>query len=406
MLGLYREPDRPMFDDADKRFRHAISTHLADGARRALTAGEAADRDPAHDETPGLVILSDQWEVASATPGVVRRLAELPDSSPHAGTLPSAVIIEPAHPARIYALLTPACQFTERGCDVTEFVLRGASTKEVTKRLLLSPHTGQQHLKHIFDKTGAHSRRDLVGNIFFAHFEPRFRDDEQRVQPGAPILGGPAGVKRTRRYDSPRRREHAASTRRHILDTALRLFDLHGYAATSMAAIARESGVVSKTVNLAFEGKGGLLRGLRQPALGDVDDQAPAVAREGYQEMIDEPDPERMLRLNARDSRAAKERAGTVMAVIAAAAEDDDARQLWELIQSDFHKNQGAIVRVLARRKLLRQGITVARAVDVMWTINHPDVWQLLTVGRRWTPAQYEKWTAQAAGSQLLGSAL
>ena len=217
----------------------------------------------------------------------------------------------------------------------------------------------------------------------------------------------PNAVKPTRRYDSPRRREQAVSTRRHILDTARLLFEQHGYAATPMAAIARESGVVPKTVYLAFESKGGLLRALWQLALGGVDDHAPVVAREWYQEMMNEPDPERMLRLNARNSRAAKERAGTVMAVIAAAAAaDEDARQLWELIQSDFHKKQGAIVRVLARRKLLRVEITAARAVDVLWTINHPDVWQLLTVGRRWTPAQYEKWTAQAACSQLLGSAL
>ena len=65
-----------------------------------------------------------------------------------------------------------------------------------------------------------------------------------------------------RRYESPRRREQAAATRRQILGAAQRLFEAHGYAATTMAAIADEAGVASKTVYLAFETKSGLVRAL------------------------------------------------------------------------------------------------------------------------------------------------
>jgi DNA-binding CsgD family transcriptional regulator len=187
------------------------------------------------------VILSDRWELQSATPGVHRWLAELPDGDLDAGVLPSAVIavaararrnaenpdnpsgisvarvlsragtwvvlhgaclvdggaqrvaviVEPAHPARIYPLLMAAYQFTERERDVTELVLRGASTTQIADQLFVSPHTVQQHLKNIFAKTGVRSRRDLVGTIFFAHYEPRFRDNEHRVQAGAPMRGGP-----------------------------------------------------------------------------------------------------------------------------------------------------------------------------------------------------------------------
>jgi len=51
-----------------------------------------------------------------------------------------------------------------------------------------------------------------------------------------------------RSYDSPRRREQAAATRRDILAAAQRLFEEEGYCATTMGAMAKEAGVVSKTV--------------------------------------------------------------------------------------------------------------------------------------------------------------
>ena len=115
-LGLYREPNRPLFDSNEQRFLRALAPHLADGVRRALLVGEAAD-------------------------------PETPDAP--------------------------------------------ASTSQIAAELVVSAHTVQQHLKSIFDKTGVRSRRDLVGKVFFAHYEPRLRDNEHRVIAGRPVRGGP-----------------------------------------------------------------------------------------------------------------------------------------------------------------------------------------------------------------------
>jgi hypothetical protein len=35
------------------------------------------------------------------------------------------------------------------------------------------------------------SRRDLVGKVFFAHYEPRLRDNERRASADQPLRGGP-----------------------------------------------------------------------------------------------------------------------------------------------------------------------------------------------------------------------
>src|ERR671936_2035103 len=98
---------------------------------------------------------------------------------------------------------------------------------------------------------------------------------------------------KTRRYDSPRRREQAAATRREILEGAQRLFESQGYGATTMAAIAAEARVALKTVYVAFETKSGVLRALWNLLLRGDDDDAPVPQRAWYREILDDRDPER-----------------------------------------------------------------------------------------------------------------
>jgi DNA-binding CsgD family transcriptional regulator len=240
MLSLYRAPGQPEFERDELAFLRAAAPHLAEGARRALLIGEASE--PERPDAPGLIVLAHDWSVESLTLGVERWLSELPDGDWEAqGKLPpavlavagralrtaesndapgevalarvlssegrwimlhgaslvangarrAAVIIEPAHPARISPLLMSAYGLTDREQDVTRLVLQGDSTAQIAGELCVSAHTVQQHLKSVFEKTGMRSRRELVGKVFFAHYEPRVRDNERRATNGQPVRGGP-----------------------------------------------------------------------------------------------------------------------------------------------------------------------------------------------------------------------
>ncbi len=206
-----------------------------------------------------------------------------------------------------------------------------------------------------------------------------------------------------RRYDSPRRSQQAAATRREILDAALRLFEQRGYTATTMAAIAAEAGVALKTVYLAFQTKRGLLLALWHVRLRGDEAPMPVGERPWFREVVDERDPERLLRLNARNSRVVKERAGPLLEILRNAAPADvELAALWKRIQAEFYDNQRSIVERLRAINALRPGLEVGHGADILWALNHPDLYRLLVGDRGWTPEQYEDWLGDAFCAQLL----
>jgi AcrR family transcriptional regulator len=211
----------------------------------------------------------------------------------------------------------------------------------------------------------------------------------------------PENVKSRRSYRSPLRQEQAAATRTVVLAAAQRLFEERGYKATTMEAIAAEAGVSLKTTYLAYSTKSGLLRALWDLLLKGDQDDAPVAARAAYLEILAEPDPVRRLRLNAHNAALVKQRIGGVLRVIRSAAPvDDDMAALWALIQSDFYANQRAVLEPLA--EALRTGLSLGRATDILWTLNHPDVWLLLHGERGWTPEEFEQWFGDSCVELLL----
>ena len=210
-------------------------------------------------------------------------------------------------------------------------------------------------------------------------------------------------VNSRRRYHSPLRVEQAAATRRAILEAAQRLFEREGYSATSMAAIAAQANVSLKTVYVTFETKSGLLRALWHLLLRGDEDAVPVGERPWFRAVLVEPDPERQLRLNVRNAKLVRARVGPLLQVVRrAASADPEVDELWTRIQAEFYDNQRSVVEVLHEKKALKPGLDVARATDILWTLNHPDLYWLLVNERGWTPDQHEEWLADLLCEQLL----
>jgi AcrR family transcriptional regulator len=210
-------------------------------------------------------------------------------------------------------------------------------------------------------------------------------------------------VNSRRRYHSPLRVEQAAATRRGILEAAQRLFERDGYSATSMAAVAAEANVSLKTVYVTFGTKSGLLRALWHLLLRGDEEPVPVGERPWFRAVLDEPDPARQLRLNVRNAKLVRARVGPLLEVVRRAASvDPEVDELWTRIQAEFYDNQRSVVEVLHEKKALRPGLDVARATDILWTLNHPDLYWLLISERGWTPDQHEEWLADLVCEQLL----
>jgi DNA-binding CsgD family transcriptional regulator len=223
--GFLREQDEPWFTEDDVRFLVSLSEPLAVGLRRALVASATNADPPQHG--PGVVVFDEGGTLQFISPAAERwieQLMEVPPPSspadsrilqivaararalaPHQDPLEltarcraqtvngswlvvygtrlsggiaghTAVILQPAPASEVAPLVALAYGLSERECQVAGLCIQGQSTKQMAETLRVSPYTIQDHLKSIFDKTGARTRGELVGQVFLEHYIPRWEE--------------------------------------------------------------------------------------------------------------------------------------------------------------------------------------------------------------------------------------
>jgi AcrR family transcriptional regulator len=200
-----------------------------------------------------------------------------------------------------------------------------------------------------------------------------------------------------RRYNSVRRREASAATRRRILEAARELFVASGYRVTTLSDIAERAGVNVDTVYELAGRKPMLMRELIEEAISGTDHPVAAEQRRYVQDIRAEPDPAKKLSIYARAVRRIQERmAPLFIALRDAAVTEPEAQRMWLEISERRAANMRLFVEDVRAAGGLRRGLSVEQAADTIWVMNSSDVYVLLTVDRGWSPRRFERWLAES----------
>lgn len=202
-----------------------------------------------------------------------------------------------------------------------------------------------------------------------------------------------------RPYHSRARQRQAEETRRRILAATRELFASRGYTATTMEAIAEIAEVSPKTISAVFGSKRAILAEVVNPDAFDTH----------VQHLLDElratPEPSRRVSLVAQITRQAYEPLVLELELLRTAhAVAPELADLARDIEMRRRQNQGRLVAYLDEHRVLRQGLPLEEATDVLWALTSYDLYRMLVVERHWPPERYETWLAHLLIQHLLAS--
>ncbi len=200
-----------------------------------------------------------------------------------------------------------------------------------------------------------------------------------------------------------RRTEQARATRRRIIECARGLFLEQGYAATTLDQIAARAGVAVQTVYFHYGNKRTVLKEVMDVlAVGD-DAPVPLLERPWVEQARDEPDARRALGIWLRNGRVIFGRVAPMLSIVRdAAGADPEMAEQWRTNQDQRYIAFRTLAEMLAAKKALRPGLTVQKAADIIFTLDSPEVYLLLTVERGWSPAQWQSWVTDAIAQAIL----
>lgn len=202
-----------------------------------------------------------------------------------------------------------------------------------------------------------------------------------------------------RPYHSRVRQRQAEETRQRILVAARSLFESQGYAATTQEAIAQLADVSPKTIAAVFGSKRALLAEVINPEAF-----SPSV-RQLIEELRATRDVPQQLSLVAQITRQAYEPLASSLELLrTAGAVAPELAEVARQIEARRRQNQGRLIASLHKQGLLRHGLSLEEAMDVLWALTSYDLYRMLVVERGWESVRYETWLAQLLIQQMLGS--
>ena len=207
-------------------------------------------------------------------------------------------------------------------------------------------------------------------------------------------------VKSRKAYDMSRRRAASARRRRRVLDTAAELFLTHGYAATTVAAVAERAGVSVETIYKSFGGKTGLVRALIDESLEGVEPE-PAEQRSDRAAAAAAGDPRAIISAWTTIGRDVVRRGAPLLIMARAGATvDADLAQLLQEVRERTLARMAHNAEALGPH--LREGVTVEHARDVLVAYLTPELYDTLVHGFGWSLDQWADFQARGIAAQLL----
>jgi len=212
----------------------------------------------------------------------------------------------------------------------------------------------------------------------------------------------PPNVKSRRSYDSSRRRADAEARRQAVLRSAGELFLQHGFAATTVAAVADRADVSPETVYKYFGGKPGLVRALHDQALLGA---GTVPAEQRSDSLRANADALEVVQGWARLSTEVAPRAAPILLLVRDAALVDTAMgELLVELDDTRHRRMTDNAEFLYSAGHLRPDLTIQMAADLMWSVSAPEMFELLVRRRRWSIEQYADFVYRTIVHGLLAS--
>jgi AcrR family transcriptional regulator len=172
-----------------------------------------------------------------------------------------------------------------------------------------------------------------------------------------------------------------------------------GYAATTMARVARACDVSVESVYKRFGGKPGLVRAVVDRALAG-EGRTPAEQRS---DALSATDPEVLFRGWAQLTAEVAPRVAPILLLVRAAASHD--RELFELageLDQTRRRRMTDNAGRLAAAGQLRPGLTVEHAADVLWAYSSPELYDLLVLRSSWELPRYARFVEDGLRAHLL----
>jgi AcrR family transcriptional regulator len=200
-----------------------------------------------------------------------------------------------------------------------------------------------------------------------------------------------------RTYRSVNRTEQARQTYAAVLSAGHDMFSRGGYAATTMRLVAGSAGVSVPTVEQLFRTKSSLLKACIDVAIAGDGEPAAMLEREWTLRAEAATDVNGFVAVFASVLAPAQARsAALVLAVFEGSGRDPEIAELAHRLTEQRAVMATWVIKQLRRTQPLRTGLTKQDAIDTVWVLLDPAVFERLTQRRGHSVEYYEHWIADS----------